>query len=353
MRQPRPLTVLLRWIACCALVLAAAAAAQQPADLYEGEALVRSQGEAERNAALSQALAQVLVKVSGDRAAATDPRLAPALANAAPLARQFRYRQDIDTSSGVPAYRQFLVASFDKDAVDALLGEAGFPVWPQPRPRATLWLVIDDGSGPRLVGAAQAAAARSLVAQAEARGLRVGLPSGDGGLAETGVRAAWQGDPDAAAMLAAESGGPVLLGRLNRGEGNWHAQWTLREGETELARWSEYDADARGVLARGGDRMVDELARRYAEVMSAGPPGSHIVRVRGLRSTADYLRLMGYLHRMPIVRGVAPLAADESGLRVRLELSAGLEGFSRLVANGRTLEAVAASGEDPVFALRP
>ena len=64
-----------RWLAGVWLLLAGFPLLAQELALYEGEVAVPSQSESDRNAALPQALAQVLVKVGGDAgpaAAATE-----------------------------------------------------------------------------------------------------------------------------------------------------------------------------------------------------------------------------------------------------------------------------------------
>ena len=50
--------------------------------------------------------------------------------------------------------------------VDETVAALGLPVWPQPRPKPVLWLAIDDGRGARLVGLAQAGAARAALDRA-------------------------------------------------------------------------------------------------------------------------------------------------------------------------------------------
>ena len=62
--------------------------------------------------------------------------------------------------TGAPTFGTTLVVRFDEEKVDDLVDTLGLPVWPQPRPKPVLWLAIDDGSGPRLVGLTQVNAAR-------------------------------------------------------------------------------------------------------------------------------------------------------------------------------------------------
>ncbi|MGB3393982.1 MAG: DUF2066 domain-containing protein, partial [Stenotrophomonas sp.] len=137
------------------------ASAQNP---YEAEVPVNSQSDADRSGALARALGAVLGKLSGDRSAMTRPGVAQALRGAVNMVESYDYRQDQSVSaSGAPSFRTLLVARFRPDDVDGLVAALGLPIWPQPRPRPVVWLAIDDGSGPRLVGVQQANAARPLL----------------------------------------------------------------------------------------------------------------------------------------------------------------------------------------------
>ncbi|MEP6484348.1 MAG: DUF2066 domain-containing protein [Rudaea sp.] len=94
------------------------------AGLYSGQVPVNSQAEGERAEALKNALAQVIVKVSGDSAILTRPEIAKAVAGAGRYVQQYQYTQEIVNDGGQPHARLSLVAQFDRDAVDQLVGGA-------------------------------------------------------------------------------------------------------------------------------------------------------------------------------------------------------------------------------------
>ena len=92
--------------------------------LYSGEAPVNSQAEGERNEALKTAFAQVVTKVSGDNSILSRPEVAKAVAAPARYVQQYEYRQDVANDNGQPQVHLTLVAQFDRDAVDQLIGGA-------------------------------------------------------------------------------------------------------------------------------------------------------------------------------------------------------------------------------------
>ena len=108
-----------------ALLMFLAAFAVHAGGLYTGQVPVNSQADEERVGALKAALAQVVVKVSGDGAIVNKPEVAKAIAGADKYVQQYEYAQDVVTENGQPQARLSLVAQFDRDAIDRLIGEAG------------------------------------------------------------------------------------------------------------------------------------------------------------------------------------------------------------------------------------
>ncbi|HHW4680522.1 MAG TPA: DUF2066 domain-containing protein, partial [Xylella taiwanensis] len=144
--------------------------------IYETEVLVNSQSDVDRKAGIARALLIVLGKLTGNRNEKLRPDVSQALRDAAALVDSYDYRQAQGTSpGGAPTSRTMLVVRFRPDEVDALVGALGLPIWPHPRPKPVLWLAIDDGSGPRLVGVQQSKAVRSVLNRAIERGYRLGL----------------------------------------------------------------------------------------------------------------------------------------------------------------------------------
>ncbi len=117
------------WLAVAAILLAAILAVPvlaAPAT-YSGEAPVTSQSEAERSGALKSALAEVVIRLSGDPGILARGDVAKAVADADKYVLQYRYRRDaaIDEASGAATVKLVLVAEFDSSAVDRMLAGLG------------------------------------------------------------------------------------------------------------------------------------------------------------------------------------------------------------------------------------
>lgn len=325
------------------------AAAQGP---YQAEVLVNGQGPAERSAGFARALSQVLAKLSGDRSAVRQPGVGQELRRAGDYVDSYDYRQDegISPTTGAPTFSTTLIVRFDKAKVDNIVAALGLPLWPQPRPKPVLWLAIDDGKGPRLVGLPKADAARAVLDRARERGYALGLPNGSAA-EQAAIGAIWRGDAGAIARLSARYSPPMqLIGKLYRAKGSWSADWIFVDQGRVLSKWSSSDANARRAMAAGADGAADALMRKYARRgTGAGPAGNYRVVFTGIDSSEDFMRLSGTLQRMSVVRRITPVRATPEALELDLQLSTGLSGFRRLV-DDEVL--VAGEGDSPTFRLR-
>lgn len=345
-------------IACLftGLLLAATASAQRVEGSiaraqgpYEAEVPVRSQGASEREAGFARALSQVIGKISGDSSAASRPGVGQEMRRAKDYVRSYDYRQDegISPVTGAPSYQTTLVVRFDDDKVDSIMSALGLGIWPTPRPKPVLWLAIDDGSGPRLVGLKQNDAARSILDRARVRGYRLGLPAGNAA-EQAAAGAIWRGDTAAIARLSSRYQPPMqLVGKLYRQKGGWKADWIFVDKGKVLKRWSTDSADARRAMSGGADGAADALVQRYAKRgTGGGTPGTYDIRVTGIDSADDYIRLSAQLQKVSVVKHFVPLRATPEGLDLRLDLSTGMPGFRRLV--DRDVLVAADTGEGDV-----
>ncbi|HEY2396067.1 MAG TPA: DUF2066 domain-containing protein [Rudaea sp.] len=118
------------------LILLVLATSAHAGGLYTVQVPVASQDEAERAQALKTGLGQVITRASGDPGALGRPEVAKALTQAERYVQQFQYQQDVVTESGQPQVRLTLIAQFDRDAVDRLLGSTSAAAEPAAAPAA-------------------------------------------------------------------------------------------------------------------------------------------------------------------------------------------------------------------------
>ena len=160
----------------CALACAAGARAGEVEGLYETQVPVTGQREAERVDALRTAFRQVLVKVTGDRGAASHQAVQTLARSPLGYVQQYLYRplppDYTPAAAADPAPTQMLWVRFDAQAVDLLLQQANEPVWGRMRPTTLVWLAVEDHGRRALAGSDSLPELRSeLEDQAEARGV--------------------------------------------------------------------------------------------------------------------------------------------------------------------------------------
>lgn len=341
------------WLSVLLLASFAAAAQRVEGDIaraqgpYQTEVSVNGQGEVERNAAFARALSGVIARLSGSRSAAQYPGVGDELRRAREYVKSYDYRQDEGVGpTGAPTFGTTLVVRFDQERVEDLIATLGVPVWPTPRPKPVLWLAIDDGRGPRLVGLDKLNAARSALNRAKERGYSLGLPTGNAA-EQAMVGAIWRGDSAAVARASQRYSPPMqLIGKVQRGGAGWKADWTFVDGGKVLSTWSTEDADARRAIASGADGAADALAKRYAKRTPTGPAGTYAVTFAGLDSADDYIRLSGWLEKVAVVRRIAPVRAAADRITFDLELATGLPGLRRMAERD---ELVFADETDPAL----
>jgi hypothetical protein len=322
---------------------------------YSAEVVVNNQSDAQRNTGFARGLLQVLQRVTGDRAVNQKPGVGDEMRRARGYVAHYDYRQDEGIgATGAPTYNTTLVVQYDPKKVDEVIATLGLQSWPTPRPKPVLWLAIDDGSGPRLVGLDKSGAARPVLDRAKQRGYSLGLPAGNAA-EQALVGSIWRGDTAAIARASAKYAPPMqLIGKLYRTvSGGWQAEWTFLDSGRQLAKSATYDRDARRAMAGGADIAADALIRKYAKPgKTLGPPGKYVVTITGVNSSDDFIRLAAYLERTAVVKRATVLRATPDGLTYELELVSGVAGFAKSVAKDGVLEPVGDDDTATTFHLR-
>lgn len=321
-----------------------ASALQMP--IYEGEAaLAASQGDQDEGA-LRAALAQVLVKVSGDRSVAADAGLAAVLADARRIALTVSARSQADGT-------RLLVANFDPGAVHDRLAALGRPVWHDDRPPLLVWLGIDDGNQKQIASANQVSALGALTERARARGIPMLLPQMDGVDQNRINPITLWGAPPQTVIAAGQRYGvqAMLVIRLSRGT-PWQARYTLIDGQS-YEEWTQSDAQSNALLAAALDGAADRLARRYAVEPLGSAIGAVEWWVEGVRSAQDYATVVGYFGKLEFVRDLRVLRAQGERLQLHLELAVGERRLRQLLAMDGRIELLdlATPGDAPQLRL--
>jgi uncharacterized protein len=313
--------------------------------LYQAQVEYRA-GSETREVAIGRALQAVVVKLTGSREARMSTIVRQSMASATNLASDVSVVQENDVENGIPVYRQMLTAKFDPTAVDTIIGAAGLRYWTGDRPKPILWLVIDDGRGPRLVTSQQLSVVKPLATAGLERGMRFLLPAGTAP-EQAAVNSIMSLNTVALLPLTARyQNSSFLVGKVYRKQGAWSADWVLvRDGAT-VANWTATDPDHRRAIASGAEGSANALAKADGRYLPYGSAGKHLFVIDGVDSQADFLRMMGYLQGLPVVRRIEVLSAEPSSVRLMLDMSVGPRGFQLLTQGSNVFAQVGNSDDD-------
>jgi hypothetical protein len=239
----------LRRILTTALVLSVVSLLAQAAEvgpLHEGEAIVTGQEDgAERRRGLAEAMAQAIVRLTGDDALLDDARTALLRDHPADFVATLTYedrlaRKKVMDEQGTRERSFRLRVAFDPTRVDAALIDAGIRLWQADRSPVLVLLTIRDSVGAFVLsraGARGIGQREALTTAAAWRALPITLPimdqedlaligAGDGGIA-----------PAASAAFRRRYGvDRLLLGRLELTDaGLWRSRWSFDAHSNDAA----------------------------------------------------------------------------------------------------------------------
>lgn len=327
---------------CCCLPLVVSAA--QVTDLYQGKAPTSG----DMTAAQSQALGDVLVKVTGKRDILTQPDVVKALAAPADYVQQYSY-QDIGSV-------KFLKADFNVAKVNALVGQSKFALLGPVRPQVAIWLVVGEGERRILPDQSGDGWSEALRAQTQAMGLPVSLPlmDLDDNMAVNATDV-WGRFADPVLKASQRYGAEmVVLGKLSPEGEAWSIDWGLygtkpgaQAGElTELTNGSGLGTQAE--VAKGfADALAGWLVQQYGTRLS-GVASSQTLVVEGLSDIDGMIQIQKLLQGMASVTKVA--IGKLEGDKVTFNLS--LQGDKAELVRGLQLESRLHQVEDNESGLR-
>jgi len=356
--------------------LAGMASAGQKVDIYRAETLVKSQSEAERNAAARASFGEVIVRVSGQRNALDNPVIKQALPKAQNYLFGFSYKSSTEkiTIDGKTVPAIGLQLNYEPQAIEQLLRQAQLPLWPATRPKVLVWLVAKEPTGLRLVPTP--ADLQSLQLQAVYRGLPLSFPKLDaeGGISLTAgdlwafdvekIKAAslrYKADAILVGRYTPYSLGPIppaldpstaeeLTAMASSSEadavvdaasapmiqGPWVGNWQLLHASNTQA-FADETPDVKGLFALAVDRATDYFANQYAIVPTNQGAQTIMLRIGNITSFGEFKQAQAYLDDLAMVERMEVVKVSNDGMLVRLTTQGDVKLLVSTLALGRRL----------------
>lgn len=333
-------------------LLAGTVQAATVTDLYQARIVLPDTDSQSEQNARRDALAQVLVKVSGQSRVVNNDVVTKALANSNPFVSQYGY--------GNLKGKRTLDLTFDRNRVRQLLTQAQATFWGEQRPNVLVWLVEDaessrniawDQSGnPLLAG---------MKSEADRRGVPTMMPIGDfedvtaisvpdlwGGFVGPIVQASQRYQPEAVLVVRARRKGPD----------DYVMNWQLyAEGPEKMAatKVTPSEGQASGTseatLRRMMDHVADQLGVKYAVPLGGDESGQLAVVVSNIRSAKDFFTLERMMTNLSSVAGINAYRIQGEQVEFSVKLLSTEAAFQRELSQNSRLSEVTA----PVMPAEP
>jgi hypothetical protein len=305
--------------------------------LYTGDALVSDQSAAEQNRAMRAALQQVLGKISGLRDFESYPDVEGATRDARDIAVASYYKKhEISLPDGSTQEQLFLVADFSRTAVDELVQTLQLPIWEPVRRPLTVWLVVDDPLGRRVMPIELEYAWENALAIASDRGMPLvrPLPDEEGNYA-VDPQLLWGGYTEE----LVESGPADALVMAARREGpEWNVRMNL-DYMGQVQSWRNRDVDIQLAVIDGMQMAIDDIAAMNSIASEDQGRQTVNISVSGISAAADYANCLAYLQGLSLVENVQVTAAHAGTVEFALNLNALPEYLVRQLESDSVLNA--------------
>lgn len=317
------------------IALAMTSAAYAADDYFTGAAL--QTGELSEARLIRDALAQVLVKLTGRLDIVAEPGLQPLLQDAQALVTGFSYREQRAPGNEFDDADRYLLASFDRRELQRRLRQAQAPIWSPERPDLLMWLAIEQQDGARrMLGNDEDLLRYQLLQRANFRGLPLLLPLQDQtDYALVQPQSIWGGfDEDA--LLASERYAAdqtvIVTAAVVRtaGASYWQARWRLHNSEG-LDIFTSSGADLLTALLAGLDQLTEISASQASVSQFSEQAQSVVVRLPVIDSPAQLGRAWQALSALSQLQSLQWLEAGEHGIELRLRMRAGVDWLQQAI----------------------
>jgi len=127
--------------------------AKEVEGLFEVSVVVEDQTNLKRRKAIRLALNELVVRISGQSAAAGNPVIRQKIKQSSAYIQRYSYREEVVLDDEGKAYTQLVLdLFFDEISLRNLLSDADLPLWASNRPLILTWIAIGNQQQHFLIG---------------------------------------------------------------------------------------------------------------------------------------------------------------------------------------------------------
>jgi hypothetical protein len=317
-------------------------------DFYKANVPVASQSTSDRSAAFQQAMAQILVKITGSTVIMQMPKAEELAQQAAKYVRQFRYaEQPQPPGQAKPQradedYKPFIISvTFNGEALERDLLAAGLPIWNADRQPILVLAAVQEGNQRLVLSDQTEHPVKQALEQAAAeRGVPLLFPLMD---QKDRKQVDFAGIRDGASatlpQLAERYNSALVLEAYLEADtsGDWSARWAVQRDNVS-SRWKESYVALMEAVQSGIGGTADILASRYA-IASIGDNTLLDVRVKVDRFAGldDYATVLNYLNDLIFIEHAIPVRIESNSAVFRILMRSELSELDRILTASRIL----------------
>ncbi|MBN1378500.1 MAG: DUF2066 domain-containing protein [Gammaproteobacteria bacterium] len=315
-------------------------------DIYSADVELADGTSTARQDAFKQALAKVLIKLSGTREILEEPASGKIIEDAPRYVQSYRKNKASESTfpdlSSNPAGNTILHVDFDGPALERALVAVGLPVWSGTRPSTLVWLAVEDSQRRYILAENSKSVVLPILQQAAAeRGLPIIIPLMDQTDRQQVEYIDIRGGFGSRLQQATERYNVpiILVGALqSSGSSGWTVKWTVM-CESISSSWVESNLPLAQVMRSGIDGLADILSSRYAFVSTPGGQLSeYVLAVDQVTTLQHYAIVLSILQKLVFVESVTSIRAKGSQVYYRVSMHGQLQELARALALAKQLQ---------------
>lgn len=259
------------------------------------------------------ALAQVLIKATGNPNVMTLPMIRSGLTHVANMVKSYS-----TTNNPLNPNQQALEVSFDPKAIKKLLTAAGQPMWDAKRPTTLIWLAVNNNGQNSVLDSSAAKTqpvAMNLQQDAQQRGLPIFFPLldlSDQQLIASNLKKTTPLDTtDLQSLANRYHVDSVLAGSLTQVGNQWQAQWRYLLDNAPI-NWNQDPSNAQNIAKQAMDTVANTMVAQLTISTTSNVQTEAYLQINQVSNLQTYSQLSQCLTKLSNMTNLAPVDLNDN-----------------------------------------